>query len=351
MKKYLFLLTFFIPLAATAACTTNYWQLQQVKFPPSGGTSSGRTTGATPSAGNQGFTSCEASPTKPLPSFDFGNVGYMGHGNIPTKAATKTYPAGRIEIKHQLVLKSGEVLSGAGRDKTILYFPNGLKQMGFLCRNGEKITMTGGGTGDCFDWPSGIQFMGVIGMEGSETGIEDLTIEFPDHGWQHYGNYNYTSGYNGIDLKQCNNCWVKNVTIKKTDNGIFVNRGSNNTLDGVHVYGNGHMHIGYVATKNALTKNFRMYGSSAHGLVMNWGTENSVFANGWGENIVIEPDHGCNNTNNNPCNKNMLYSNINGKIRSFQTTNRGQSTPIQTLYRWNVGAVDRCPLDVYTAQH
>ncbi len=302
----------------------------------------------------EGFGSCEGKPTKPLPSFDFSHVGYRQGAALPSRSATKTFPAGTTTVTEQIVLKSGDVLRGAGRDKTILYFPGGLKQMGFPCRNGEIITVTGGGTGDCYDWTSNTYYMGVIGARGSEIGIEDLTIEFPaDHAWTHHGNYNYTSGYNGIDLNKCTDCWVRNVSIVNSDNGIFVSGGNNNTLDGLHIYarpGGGHIHIAFSTyTKNNLATNFRAYGTSSHGLTMNWGTENNVYANGWGENIRIEPDHNCNGTGGaSSCSKNMLYSNIAGKIASLQTKDRAGNT-LPTIL-WNVGSVDRCPLDAYTAQ-
>jgi hypothetical protein len=186
-------------------------------------------------------------------------------------------------------------------------------------------------------------------MKGAETGLEDLTIEFPDPGWGHYQNYNGTSGYNGIDMSDCTNCWVKNVSIKKSDNGIFVDRSTNATLDGLHVYsrpGGAHLHVAYVGSKSSLTKNSRMYGTSAHGLTTTWGEDGSVFANGWGENLDIEPDHGCPNS---PRFKNVVYSNIAGTIRRFQTKD-WEGGPFPTIH-WNVGAVDRYPLDVYTAQH
>jgi hypothetical protein len=296
--------------------------------------------------------SCQGKPSMPLPSYDYSTVGYMVGAQIPNKPATKTYPAGRITVTDQIILKDGDLLRGAGRDKTILYFPNGLKQMGLPCRHGQIITVTGPGKGDCFDWTStkdGL-FMGVIGAEGSEIGIEELTIEFPgNHPWQHYGNYDYTSGYNGVEFK-CTNCWMKNVTIKNSDNGVFINRGGNIILEGLHVYarpGGGHLHVAYVASSGNLTNNFRMYGTSSHGLTMNWGAADGVFANGWGENLDIEPDHSC-GAPRNPCSKNMLYSNISGTIRRFQTQDRA-GKPVPAI-RWNVGSVDRCPLDAYTAQ-
>jgi hypothetical protein len=299
----------------------------------------------------EGFGTCQGKPTKPLPSHDYSKVGYKGGSPLPQKAATKTYAAGKFTIKKQIILKDGEVLRGAGRDKTTLYFPDGLKQMGVLCRDGTKDNT------DCFDWPASKNiaglYMGVIGLQGSSIGVEDLTIEFPaSHAWKHYANYN-NSGYNGFELKECTDCWIRDVTIKNTDNGIMVNGGKNNTLAGLHIYtrpGGGHIHIAYSSgTQDNLAINFKVYGTSSHGLTMNWASVGNVFADGWGESIRVEPDHNCNGVGGAAsCCKHMLYSNIAGKISSIQKKDRAGNPIPSTL--WNLGSLDRCPLDAYSAQ-
>jgi parallel beta-helix repeat protein len=352
-RTLLLTLTLLLPLFLFG-CAAPLRQLQGAPHRSSEAT--GETTAGAITLPTPGFASCQGKPTEALPSFNFSRVGYHSGAALPDKAATKTYGQGRYTLASQIKLKSGDVLRGAGRDQTILYFPGGLKQMGFLCANGEKITVTGGGTGDCFDWTHSDdkEFLAVIGGSGSEIGIEDLTIEFPaDHAWTHHSNYNGTSGYNGIDLLDCTNCWVKNVTIKNADNGIFITDGSNNTVAGVYVYmrpGGGHTAIAPQSfSHDNLITNFRVYGTSFHGLVGGWGVRNIVFANGWGENVDIEPDHSCGGkAPASACTKNMLYSNISGTIRRFQTTDRSRSKV--PAIRWNVGSVDRCPLDVYTAQ-
>jgi parallel beta-helix repeat protein len=352
-RALLLTLTLLLPLFLFG-CAAPLRQLQGA--PQRSSEATGETTAGAITLPTPGFASCQGKPTEALPSFNFSRVGYHSGAALPDKAATKTYGQGRYTLASQIKLKSGDVLRGAGRDQTILYFPGGLKQMGFLCANGEKITVTGGGTGDCFDWTHSDdkEFLAVIGGSGSEIGIEDLTIEFPaDHAWTHHSNYNGTSGYNGIDLLDCTNCWVRNVTIKNADNGIFITDGSNNTVAGVYVYmrpGGGHTAIAPQSfSHDNLITNFRVYGTSFHGLVGGWGVRSIVFANGWGENVDIEPDHSCGGkAPASACTKNMLYSNISGTIRRFQTTDRSRNKV--PAIRWNVGSVDRCPLDVYTAQ-
>ena len=278
-----------------------------------------------------------------LPAHDYSGVGYRaGKAPLPygMQKATLTFDSGRHTIEKLILLSDGDVLRGAGRDKTVLYFPKGLKSLGEPC--GHKGV-------DCYDWANG-----VVRAEGKSIGIEDLTIEFPVHEWCHYcGEEN--EGYNGLALSGCTDCWVKNVSIRNCDSGLFIEKSSsNNTVEGVHVFVNSdvksHLHIaisGY-STSNLVT-DFRIYGTSFHGLTANWGSSSNVFANGWGENIRIEPDHNCNGPGGSAsCCPNVMYSNISGKIESIQTRDRAKNALQSVL--WNVGAKTRCPDDAYTAQ-
>jgi hypothetical protein len=74
-------------------------------------------------------------------------------------------------------------------------------------------------------------------------------------------------------------------------------------------------------------------------------------APGWVENITIEGDHSCGirRRGDEICTKNLLYSNISGKIGAIQTIDR-KGDPVEKVL-WNVGSLDRCPLDAYMAQH
>ena len=92
-----------------------------------------------------------------------------------------------------------------------------------------------------------------------------------------------------------------------------------------------------------------MYGTSFHGLTGNWGSFSNVFANGWGENIRIEPDHNCNGVGGAAsCCPDLMYSNISGIIESIQAVDRAHNAPQAIL--WNVGGKAKCPEDAYTAQ-
>ncbi|MBK8503769.1 MAG: hypothetical protein IPL46_17090 [Saprospiraceae bacterium] len=279
----------------------------------------------------------------PLPLYNYSRVGYhQGEDSIPylKKDATYVFGPGRFTIDSLIRLSSGEILRGAGPDQTILYFPRGLKKLGEPC----------GHTGvDCFDWGNG-----VIRAEGIEIGIEDLSIEFPEHTWCHYcGDKN--EGFNAISLFQCSNCWIKNITIRNCDSGIFIEGNSaNNSIDEITITlqegVTSHLHIAISGHSiNNLVQNFRLYGKSFHGLTANWGSASNVFANGWGESIRLEPDHNCKGPGGaGSCCPHILYSNIRGQIESIQNVNRAGEPQETDL--WNVGEISKCPVDAYQAK-
>ena len=279
----------------------------------------------------------------PLPDFDFSKAGYK-NGSMPlpyhSQPATLLLGQGRFVVDSLIRLSDGDVLRGAGREKTVLFFPQGLKGLGAPC--GHQGV-------DCFDWSNG-----VIRAEGKEIGIEDLTVEFPKHGWCHYcGEDN--NGYNGISLFKCEDCWVKNVTVKNCDSGIFIEAGSSKvTVEDVSISVNqgiqSHLHIAISGrSTQILVKEFKVYGNTFHGLTANWGSSNSVFSNGWGDTLRIEPDHNCNGVGgSDSCCPNILFTNIRGRVSSMQTHDRANK-PLQAII-WNVGEFTKCPEDVYYAQ-
>ena len=145
------------------------------------------------------------------------------------------------------------------------------------------------------------------------------------------------------------------VTIRNCDSGLFIERNSNHTtVEGLHVFVNqgvkSHLHIAISGfSTNNLVSDFKVYGTSFHGLTGNWGSSSNVFANGWGEQIRIEPDHNCNGKGGSEsCCPDMMYSNISGTIESIQFVDRSKK-PLQTVL-WNVGEKTRCAEDAYRAQ-
>jgi len=279
----------------------------------------------------------------PLPDFDYTNVGYK-KGQVPLPygqgQATFYFEEGRYVIDSLIRLEDGEVLRGAGRNKTVLFFPRGLRGLGAPCGH-EGV--------DCYDWSNG-----VIRASGKEIGIEDLTIEFPEHDWCHYcGKQN--QGYNGISMLKCEDCWIKNVNIRNCDSGVFIEGSSNNiTVADISIWADptqkSHLQVavsGY--STYVLVSGFKVFGSTFHGLTANWGAGASVFSNGWGDSLRIEPDHNCNGAGGpESCCLNIMYTNIKGSVESIQTHDRANNELKAVI--WNVGEQSKCPQDAYQAQ-
>jgi hypothetical protein len=180
---------------------------------------------------------------------------------------------------------------------------------------------------NCWDWGGG-----VIEVRGTEVGVEDLTIEFPPHSYTHHNG----QGFNGIYLYGCTHCWVKNVRILNADDAVGITFGHHNTIDGVETTGGYHVHFYMSATQQNLVTNIQFSGGSFHGLSGVWDTHGGVFSNGWGNPVIIEPDH------NGPTTTGLLYSNIQGT--------GGQASKMSDTFLWNYMNQKLCPLDIHQAQ-
>jgi hypothetical protein len=245
---------------------------------------------------------------EPLLCGDFRSPGYKNGQDIPDLSGTNglTFGPGRHVVNKQIILSSGDVLSGAGSDKTTLYFPDGLIGMGHICPDLR----------DCWSWENG-----VIVASGTDIGIQNLTIEFPAHTFTHYNQeLGAQPGYNAIAFETCENCWAKDVHVVNSDVG-FIARWSNNvTIEDTSVTANNdgsHIHYAISTYSNDILVNaFSTYNDSHHGLTAQWGVERGVFSNG---TLIgptdIEPEH------NGPVST-TLFSNIHGDVRRVQKFNR-----------------------------
>ena len=177
----------------------------------------------------------------------------------------------------------------------------------------------------------------------SEVGIEDLTIEFPAHSYVHRGNY---AGWNAFEFRDSVNSWAKNVRIVNSDVGANIHYGHHITLDGIEVIANptgSHYHINVTGDSdgplNHLITNFRVGGSSNHGVAGNWDGDWVVFSNGTPlpgtSGIRLQPHH------NGPGTTTFLWSNIQGA---------GGVKLTEDSFAWNVGNQNLCPLDIHQAQ-
>jgi len=270
------------------------------------------------------------------PLKDFSLVGYReGTVPLPTNRADITYGPGRHVITNRVVLNEGQVLRGAGMDRTTLYFPKGLDGMGQLNQ----------GRAGNWDWSGG-----VIWVEGSDAGVEGLTIEFPPHDYIHLGG----TGFNGILFrKNIRNSWAHDVRILNYDTGISFSGSANCTVDTIelspNVRGDGaHIDIHMTgATRNLATRITLLQGCSIHGLAGNWGGSTNVFSNAValpGSTFSIDPDH------NGPTARHFLYSNIQGETKFASWRGERQDDFRPETYYWNFGNTDLCPLDIHREQ-
>lgn len=265
---------------------------------------------------------------------DYTDVGYKrGNEAIPTLPATVTYPAGVFTITKKInLIGARQVLRGAGKDKTFLYFPSGLVGMGYGCNLSVDPN-------DCWDWDGGV----IDIIDGRMSGVEDLTIVFPEHLYAHHKG----QGFNGIKCGNCTNTWIKNVGIKHADVGISYIGGHHNTALNITYTANpsksggSHTAIQYTGTRDNLSRKIEMYGQNFHGLAGNWGASRNVFSKVYGNPAKSEPNHG------GPTSTSFLYSNVSGTAAII---NQGNNYNLGGALFWNYGNNKNTPLDVYEAQ-
>jgi hypothetical protein len=136
---------------------------------------------------------------------------------------------------------------------------------------------------------------------GSETGIEDLTIEFPH---TPYPGHFKEKGYNAIHINQNHNSWVRNVRILNSDSAIYLwgsaftsvsdvvlgnspePRGTPTGKDGADL--DGHRGIWLEYGESNLVERFRIEGRFLHDLSVSAYETNSVFSGGYGQDLNVD---------------------------------------------------------------
>jgi len=136
---------------------------------------------------------------------------------------------------------------------------------------------------------------------GSETGFEDLTVEFP---WTPYPGHFKEQGYNAIHLNQNHNSWVRNVRILNSDSAIYLwgtafcsvsdvvlatwpkPRGTRGLGGGREA--DGHRGIWLEYGESNLIERFRVEGRFLHDLSVSAYESNSVFSSGYGDDLNID---------------------------------------------------------------
>ncbi len=80
-----------------------------------------------------------------------------------------------------------------------------------------------------------------------ESGVEDLTLEFP---LTPTAPHHLEKGYNGVELRWTVDCWIRNVEVVNADNSIFVRTSHHVTVTGVETRTNGDRSPDGVSTMN-----------------------------------------------------------------------------------------------------
>jgi hypothetical protein len=121
-----------------------------------------------------------------------------------------------------------------------------------------------------------------------ETGIENLTIEFPNVSYA--GHFN-EPGYNGILLKSVSDCWVRDVTIRNADGGIFLESGTRfSTIEGLRLTGRGGHHgieMDSFSESNLIT-GFQFDNTFIHDVTVQFLVHGNVFSQGRGANLNLD---------------------------------------------------------------
>jgi hypothetical protein len=145
---------------------------------------------------------------------------------------------------------------------------------------------------------------------GTEAGVEDLSIEFP---WTPYPGHFKEKGYNAIFLDQVSNAWVRNVRIVNSDSAIYLwgctftsvsdilltnspkTRGNvtlkkmpGGGLNGDGRGADGHRGLWLERGESNLVERFRIEGRFLHDLSVSVYETSSVFSAGSGRDLNID---------------------------------------------------------------
>ena len=148
------------------------------------------------------------------------------------------------------------------------------------------------------NWEPEIYDFADLGV--TEVGIENLTMEFPQ---VLYSGHQKELGYNAIEVRDANNCWIRNLKILHADNGIFFRRAQFCTIQGVEFsttdqravlvdggFGknSGHHAIQVAESDDNLITEFNIDTVFVHDLTITSTSRGNVFSNGKGVDLAFD---------------------------------------------------------------
>jgi hypothetical protein len=249
---------------------------------------------------------------------------------------TLLIPAGTYILSDTLIISKNNInFKGAGRDQTFLSYAKGLEEL-YPNWNTTFANRTK------WSWDGGM----VLFENVTNSGIEHLTMKFPDKTW---GGHNWHErGYNGVGFYSASNCWLTYVNFIGADMAIWIgtnahhitadnfilklgpNRNAQNVSGhhGVNIYG------GY-----NLLQNFSIEGKYRHDLSVESPTSKfNVFRAGAGEDLCI--DH------HSDAQRNNLFTNLDAGVGTRLYFSGGSTLPAGICFNetyWNIRAVNNLP--------
>jgi hypothetical protein len=247
-------------------------------------------------------------------------------------------PAGVYLITDTLqIRKSNIVLRGDKKGGTTIYFSKGIEELypNYNQQNKNQTKWSWSGAMILFTDSSG------------NSGIEDLTVKFPDVQWVSH-NF-HEPGYNGVGFTNgAHNGWIRNVSFTNTDLAIWIGHSAHHitaenwvlNFDANRLSGklNGHHGVNIYGGYNLL-QDFEIKGKYQHDLsVESTNSIYNVFRNGKGKDICI--DH------HNHAQSNNLFTNIDAGAGTRIYFSGGNTTPRGICFKetfWNITAQKEMP--------
>ncbi len=235
------------------------------------------------------------------------------------------------------ISKSNIVLRGDKKGKTTIYFSKGIEEL-YPNYNQQNKNQTK------WSWSGA---MILFTDSSTNSGIEDLTVRFPDVQW--IGHNFHEPGFNGVGFTNgAHDGWIRNVTFTNTDLAIWIGRSAHHitaenwvlNFEDNRLAGklNGHHGVSIYGGYNLL-QNFEIQGKYHHDLsVESPNSVYNVFRNGKGKDICI--DH------HNHAQSNNLFTNIDAGVGSRIYFSGGNTTPRGICFNetfWNITAQKEMP--------
>ncbi len=239
------------------------------------------------------------------------------------------FPAGTYRITDTIQVKKSRIsLTGDKKRPSVLYFEKGIEEL--YPRYSQTSHQT------AWSWSGGM----ILFAGNTESGIENLTIKFPDNIWE--GHTFHEKGYNAIGFSQnARHGWIRDIRFLGADVCIWIERTAHHITAENWVVDtgplrnaekqNGHHGVAIYGGYNLL-QNFTFNAKYAHDLsVESAPSVYNVFRNGKGRDLCI--DH------HEHAQRNNLFTNLDAGAGTRLWASGGNATPRGISFNatfWNI---------------